>query len=108
PVPKTITSGSLTLTVQPKPPTALQVTSGGPGAAFLQWVGSASGDVAGYRVYRGTSPGVHPIRIDVNSPSVNTFTDSNLGSGTYFYVVSAVSNTGIEGPVSNEVSIVIP
>ncbi|HEY2548356.1 MAG TPA: hypothetical protein VGI46_19950, partial [Candidatus Acidoferrum sp.] len=103
--PKSITTGSLILTVQPKPATNLTVGPGGPSAAILQWTASSSGDVAGYKVYRGTSSGNYTTAI--NAGNVTFYTDTP-GSGSYYYVVTAYSAPGVESPFSNEVHIVVP
>jgi len=105
PTPKAITSGSLTLTVAPLPPTNLIVGPGGPSAAILTWTASNSTDVAGYKVYRGISSGNYTTVISAGN--VIGYTDTP-GSGSYYYVVTAVSNLGVESVVSNEVHIIVP
>jgi fibronectin type 3 domain-containing protein len=105
PTPKTVTSGSLTLTVRPLPPTNLIVGPGGPSAAILTWTPSNSADVAGYKVYRGTSSGNYTTVISAGN--VIGYTDTP-GSGSWYYVVSAVSSLGVESVVSNEVHINVP
>jgi len=66
----------------------------------LIWPASASGDVAGYNVYRGTTK--------VNGALVTTtsFTDSALaGDGTYSYTVRAVDQAGNESADSTSASV---
>lgn len=73
----------------------------------LTWTPSASGDVAGYRVRRGTSSGVYTTVIDAGAGP--QYVDTGLATGQqYFYVVTAVSATGIESVFSNEASVIIP
>jgi hypothetical protein len=105
PAPKAVTSGSLTLTVRPLPPTNLIVGPGGPSAAILTWTASNSPDVAGYKVYRGISSGNYTTVISAGN--VIGYTDTP-GTGSWYYVVTAVSNLGTESVVSNEVHINVP
>jgi fibronectin type 3 domain-containing protein len=94
--------------VQPQPPTALSGINGGNHNTFLNWTASTATDVAGYKVYRGTSPGVYTTTISLNSPVTN-YNDQGLATGTtYFYVVTAVSAAGVESVFSNEVQVTIP
>jgi Putative Ig domain/Galactose oxidase, central domain len=95
----------LTLTVLPQPPTALTVGPGGPSQAILQWATSISVDVVGYRVYRGTSSGSYNTIIDAGSGTLYTDTP---GTGTWYYVVTAVGASGVESSRSNEVVITVP
>lgn len=95
----------LTVTIRPQPATNLQVGPGGPSAAILQWLASAATDVAGYKLYRGISSGNYTT---VTSLGNVTFYTDTPGSGTFFYVVTAFSTSGVESVVSNEVSITTP
>jgi hypothetical protein len=75
----------------------------------LSWTASTSSGVAGYNVYRGTSPGAYS-RI-ASSVSGTTYTDSTVQSGqdiTYYYVVTAVNSSGVESTDSNQASATIP
>jgi hypothetical protein len=105
---KAVTSGSLMMNVVPQPATALAVSGGGNGTAILSWVDSSSGDIAGYKVYQGTTSGNYTTVTSVNDPAATGLVVSGLTSGPYFYVVTAVSTSGAESARSNEVSIVIP
>ena len=101
-------SEALTITVQPQPPTALSGINGGNHNTFLNWTASTATDVAGYKVYRGTSPGVYTTTISLNSPVTN-YNDQGLATGTtYYYVVTAASSSGVESVFSNEVQVFIP
>ncbi|MHB0976598.1 MAG: FG-GAP-like repeat-containing protein [Candidatus Aquicultorales bacterium] len=62
-------------------------------------------NLAGYNIYRGTSPGSYPTK--VNGPLVTgtTYTDTGLVNGTtYYYIVKAVDSLGNGSPNSNESS----
>jgi len=68
----------------------------------LAWDPNPESDIAGYRLYYGTSSGQYSSVIDVGD--VTTGTISNLsGGGTYFIAVTAYDTAGLESPVSNEV-----
>ena len=59
-------------------------------------------DLAGYKIYYGTSSGVYSVIIDVGN--VTTFKVDGLSSGTYYFAVTAYDNSRNEGGYSNEVS----
>ncbi|HEY6267352.1 MAG TPA: glycoside hydrolase family 44 protein [Candidatus Acidoferrum sp.] len=92
---------SATPTVPPPPApaglTAIVVDS----QVALTW--PISSGATSYNVKRSTTSGSGYAQI-VNTTGTN-FTDSGLTKGTtYYYVVSAVSGTGAEGPNSNQAS----
>jgi hypothetical protein len=104
---KGVTSGSFTINVLPQPATNLIASPQGTGIVTLTWTPSTSGDVAGYNVRRGTSSGVYTTVI--NAGTGPQYVDTGLTSGqTYFYVVSAVSTSGVESVFSNEATVVVP
>jgi hypothetical protein len=81
----------------------------GTGSASLTW--SASTDnvgVAGYNVYRSTVSGFAPSAANLIGQSpTNSFTNTGLTAGTYFYVVAARDAAGnISGP-SNQAGVTI-
>lgn len=65
-------------------------------------------DLAGYKVYYGTSPSNYTKIIDIgliNTDGVPTYTVNNLADGnTYYFVVTAYDTSGNESGFSNEVS----
>src|SRR6266852_3217372 len=68
-------------------------------------------NVAGYRIYYGTAPGVYfqSPGNGVNAATANTYTVTNLQSATtYYFVVTAYNISSVEGGPSNEVSKSIP
>jgi fibronectin type 3 domain-containing protein len=74
----------------------------------LNWTASTSTGIAGYNVYRATRSGGPYTLINSTLVSGTTFTDNSVQSGTtYFYVVTAVSNS-VESINSNEVQAVVP
>lgn len=75
----------------------------------LSWTASTS-SVAGYNVYRSTVSG-GPYTIILNSSLVAglSYTDSTVQAGvTYYYVVAAVSASGVESSYSNQASATVP
>jgi fibronectin type 3 domain-containing protein len=75
----------------------------------VTWIASSSNNVMGYNIYRGTASG-GPYSILDSAPVVNeAYNDSAVQSGqSYFYVVRAVDNTGLESVNSAEVLAIIP
>jgi len=72
----------------------------------LNWTASTSSNVVGYNIYRGTSSG-GPYSTKLTSSPVTgtTFTDATVSAQqSYFYVVTAVSNTGVESSYSNAIT----
>ena len=74
----------------------------------LTWKASTS-QVAGYNLYRRTSPEVNYVRINSSPVQGLTFTDDTVESGqTYYYVTRAVNTRGFESTNSNEARAIIP
>ena len=71
----------------------------------LAWNPNSESNLAGYKIQYGTAPGVHPTTIDVGNQT--TYTVSGLGPGTYYFVVLAYNTSGLQSPLSNEVSATI-
>ena len=63
-------------------------------------------DLAGYKVYYGTSSGVYDNVIDV--ADVTTYTLTDISPATYYFAVTAYDELGNESDYSNEVSKTIP
>ncbi len=89
-------SGSCTVTVV-CPPTDLTATVQNTNQVHLSW--TAPSTVTSYRIYRNNTL----IKSDYTS---TTYTDSNLGAGTYSYQVTAVYQN-VESPKSNEASAIV-
>jgi hypothetical protein len=78
------------------------------GTASVTWVaptentdGSALSDLAGFRIYYGTSSSNLSQTVQVTNPTVTTFVVSNLSSGTWFFGVKAYNTAGAESDFSN-------
>jgi Domain of unknown function (DUF4082)/Fibronectin type III domain len=71
----------------------------------LTWNPNSESDLAGYRIRYGPVPGVHPTSIDVGNQT--TYTVSGLSPGTHYFVVLAYNTSGLQSPLSNEVSVTL-
>lgn len=86
-------------------------SSGGEtGSALLSWTppttnsdGSTLTDLAGYKIYYGTSSGSYS-QVQTTGPGLSSFVVENLASGTWYFAVSAFDTNGNEGVKSNEAS----
>ena len=81
------------------------------GTATLSWTppstrldGSALTNLAGYRVYYGTSSGNYSDTITINNVGLTEYVIDNLPSNTYYFVITAVDSSGAESPYSAEAS----
>ena len=93
-------SASATVTIQPAP--SLQHT------VDLSWKASTSQNVISYNIYRGSVSGGPYTKIGSGIAST-LYADSTVSSGkTYYYVTTAVDNTGHESTYSNQTTAVIP
>lgn len=83
-------------------------TVGNPHAVTLNWAASTSSGVTGYKVYRGTTSGGPYTLVKSSAVAGTSYVDSGVVSGqTYYYVVTAVSNTG-ESVYSNQAVAAVP
>ena len=77
----------------------------------LAWDPVAIGNLSGYRVYYGVSPGAYfqLFGQGISVGNSTTYTVTGLNRGTrYYFVVTAFDSTGTEGGYSNEVFKDIP
>lgn len=72
-------------------------------SVMLQWAANSESDLAGYKVYQGTSAGVYGQALEVGK--VTTYTITNLQAGlTYYFALTAYDLNGNESYPSKEVS----
>ena len=72
----------------------------------LAWDASTESDVAGYKVYSGTTSGVYNSPQDVGNTTI--YTPANLQAGsTHYFAVTAYDTQGNESGPSNELSVSI-
>jgi hypothetical protein len=90
---------------------AAQSVPSGNGTATLSWEapttttsGSALTDLAGYRIYYGISASDLSQTVQLNSLSVQTYVIDNLGQGTWYFAIKAVTTAGVESALSDIVS----
>jgi hypothetical protein len=69
----------------------------------LAWDPNSESDLAGYKLYRGTTSGSYGVPVSVGK--VTTYTDNTLEPGvTYYFALTAFDTEGFESGFSNEVS----
>jgi hypothetical protein len=73
----------------------------------LSWTPSTS-SVSGYIVSRSTVSGGPYARVNGAADPNASFTDTDVTSGSYYYVVSAVDSNNNVSPFSNEVQVLVP
>jgi hypothetical protein len=91
----------------PAAPTGLSATSVSGSEINLAWT-APTGTVSGYSVYRGTSPGGEATTPVASGLAVASYSDMNVTGGTEYYYTVAAANSAGTGPVSAEVSAIVP
>ena len=88
--------------------TVNQVSSG---SATLNWIppvqntdGSVLTDLAGFKIYYGTSQGTYPNQVTINNPGVTMFVVDNLTPDTWYFVSTAFNTSSRESDFSNVVT----
>jgi Fibronectin type III domain len=66
--------------------------------------GSALTNLAGYRVYYGTSSGALNQSVDVPNAGATDYVVQDLTAGTWYFAVAAYTNTGLQSSYSSVVS----
>lgn len=104
-------SGSLVVSSNARDFT-LQIPLSGTGttgshSVVISWNPSTS-NVIGYFVYRSSVSGGPYTKLTSSVDPVPSFTDTNLASGSYFYVVTSVGTDNVESGFSNEVEVIVP
>jgi hypothetical protein len=84
------------------------------GNATLSWQaptqntdGSTLSNLAGYRIYYGTSSAALTQTIQISNPGLNTYFIEGLSPATYYFAVKAYTASGAESTNSNVASKVI-
>jgi len=62
--------------------------------------GSALTDLAGYKLYWGTSPGNYTNSVLIDNPGITTYVLENLAPGTYEFASTALNASGSESQYS--------
>lgn len=94
--------------------TVLGSQSGG-GSATVSWIppttnedGTALVNLAGYRIYSGTSATSLKLLASINQPGLTRYFVESLASGRHYFAMTAVNSEGIESELSEIASILIP
>jgi hypothetical protein len=94
---------------------SITVTRTVTGSATLSWTapsqntdGSALTELAGYRVYHGTSAIALNEMIQVPGAGTTTYTKTALAAGTHYFALTAYTTAGVESLPSAMVWKVIP
>ena len=86
---------------------AISVDQVGSLSTTLSWTaptqnedGTTLTDLAGYKIYWGTTPGVYTKSVNVDA-GLTTYVVENLSPGTYEFVATAINAAGVESRYSN-------
>jgi Putative Ig domain len=97
------------------PAFAINVAQLSSGTAQLSWTppttntnGSALTNLAGYRIYYGTSATALTQQIQIANPGIASYVVSGLTRGTYYFAVRAYNSVGAESVSSSQASKTIP
>lgn len=89
-------------------------TSGSTESVNLAWTAPATrsdgdylspNELAGYKVYMGSSPNNLTPLVDLNDNQATGFTVNNLEAGSYYFAVSAYDQDGLESGFSQVIRI---
>ncbi len=101
----TVTDGSAGASLAPFTITVNAISLG---SVTLNWTpptenddGSALADLAGYKIYWGTTPGSYPNSVTVENPGLSSYVVDNLPPGTYEFVATSFNSAGVESVYSN-------
>lgn len=93
------------------PAFSISVVQNTSGTATLSWTpptrntnGTALTNLAGYRIYYGTSANALTRQVQIANPGISTYVISGLTRGTYYFAVRAYNSAGVESESSNVVS----
>ena len=88
----------------PRTPTGLTATPG-VHTIELNWEANEEDDLAGYNLYRSTTPGGGYEKVTTSPITDTTYQDDDIVTGVpYYYVLSAVDTASLESGSSPEVS----
>ena len=108
----TVSDGSLSDVLGPFSITVNAVSNG---SVTLNWTpptenedGTMLVDLAGYKIYWGTSAGSYPNSVTINNASISTYVIDNLAPGTYEFVATSFNAAGVESTFSNPATKIVP
>jgi hypothetical protein len=92
-------------------PAGTAATNQSTGSATLSWLapttntdGAALTDLSGYHIYYGMHPGDLTQTVQLAGVGLQTYVIDGLGTGTWYFAVTAVASTGVESALSDVVS----
>jgi hypothetical protein len=107
-----VTDGTNSATLTPF---TITVSAANGNSATLNWVapttrgdGTPLTNLAGFRVYYGTSPGSYPNVVTVANPAATSYAVTNLSSGTYYFITTAYDTNGDESAATPQGTKTIP
>ncbi len=107
----TVSDGTATASIQ----FTITVNAVSLGSVTLSWSaptqnedGTTLTDLAGYKLYSGTSPGNYTLLTTINNPSVMTYQVDNLVPGTYYFVATSFNSQGEESRYSGMTTRSVP
>jgi hypothetical protein len=84
------------------------------GTATLSWTpptqrtdGTTLSNLAGYRIYYGTSASALTQQVSITNPSLSTYVVENLAAGTWYFAATAFDANGLESARTSTVSLTI-
>ncbi len=78
------------------------------GTAALFWQHTTPPAIAGFRIVHGTDPAALVSTIQLPDATLRTYVVTNLPAGPRYFAMKAYDSTGVESPLSQVVSKVIP
>jgi hypothetical protein len=70
--------------------------------------GTTLTDLAGYKLYWGTTPGSYTESVTIDNASVLTYVVENLTPGTYEFVATSFNTSGVESRYSGAAVKLVP
>jgi chitodextrinase len=100
--------GASSDTTPPSAPTSLAATQATQTQANLTWTASTDNvGVTGYNVYRSTTSGFTPgTGNKIGTSTTNSYSDTGVNIGTYYYIVTAYDAAGNVSSNSNQATLV--
>ena len=90
------------------PKFAISVDQVGTISTTLSWTaptqnedGSVLMDLAGYKIYWGTTPGQYTHSVKIENPGMSSYVVENLTPGTYEFAATSFNMAGVESAYSN-------
>ena len=85
------------------------------GSVTLTWTpptenddGTPLTDLAGYKLYWGTTPGVYTDSVTLDNPGLTSYVVEGLAPGTYEFVATSYNASGVESVYSNPATKTVP